>query len=643
MKIVTIIPLEKGAFKEDLTYFTTKNVCNGDIVKVSIRNKKILGLVISVKDLLESKSGVKDMSFKLKKIIEVKEHSIFRNEFIESTFLLSSYFASKKNTGVVSLIPSLFREKYDELEKFSQKNYEETKSEIKTEKLIFQANFEDRISYYKTLIRGQFALKKSVFIVLPTEYDIELFFQYLSKCIENFTFQMHSNMKSKKIIENYGQIMSSAHSVLILGTPQFLSIPRRDLGTIIIEHESSNAYRTIQKPHFDLRTFTEIYASKINAKLVLADTLLRYETIGRKDTDSLGEVYPMSYRTNLNRVKINILNPNEDKDKKYFKIFDEESIREIEDTLKKNKKVFIFSLRKGLATYTICKDCNEMINCDDCLAPLTLYLSRDGKKRMFVCNKCNIEKDPAIKCANCGSWNLIPLGIGTDTVYEELKKILPKIKIFKLDKESTKTAKEAEKIIKEFEKEKSAILIGTEMAFYYLKEKIDLSIIASFDSLWSIPNYKMGEKIIQLLLSILSKTERKLIIQTKNKNDSALLAVKGENLLPYVREELEDRRNLNYPPYKRFIKITFMGDKEDSIKAKNLISLLFKEYAPDIFSGFIAKNKNLFITNALIKLEPLKWSLPELSHNSSIDMHLYNLLSSLPPSYKISVDPEDLL
>ena len=35
--------------------------------------------------------------------------------------------------------------------------------------------------------------------------------------------------------------------------------------------------------------------------------------------------------------------------------------------------------------------------------------------------------------------------IGTDTVFEEIKSKFPKIKIFKLDRESVKTNKEAEK------------------------------------------------------------------------------------------------------------------------------------------------------------------------------------------------------
>ncbi len=671
MKIVTVIPLEKGVFKTDLTYFTAKDIKNGSIVNVPIRNKKILGLVISCQDVNNMKSGIKDMSFKLKKIIEVKDHSIFKNEFLESAFQLSSYFVSKKNSGVISLVPAIFREKYDQIEKFSKSDFLKNRpltdslkdgSSIKTEKLLLQAQLEDRISFYKTLIRGHFALKKSVFMVLPTEYDIEIFEQALSKGIENFTFAMHGGLKPKKIIENYEKIINSPHGVLILGTAQYLSIPRLDLGTIIVEHENSYAYKMFPRPHFDLRIFAELYAAKIGAKFILGDTLLRYETIARKEIENLGEVYPLSFRTNFDEEAIHIINPNPNKEDNLealppnggkaskFKIFSEKSIEDIEHTLKNKKNVFIFSLRKGLATYTICKDCNQTINCDKCLAPVVLYVSRDGKKRMFVCNRCNIEKNSETKCANCEGWNLMPLGIGTDTIFEEIKNKFPKIKIFKLDRESVKTNKEAEKIIKEFSAKggftscgEGKILVGTEMVFFYLKEKVNLSVVASFDSLWSIPNYKMSEKILQLLLSTISKTEEKIIIQTKNKNDSALLAVKSENLLSFVREELEDRKNLGYPPYKRFIKITYLGDKEGSVEAKKALREVFKEYAPEIFSGFLAKNKNQYVTNALIKMDPQKWSLPEFSHGSSIDQNLFNLLASLPPSYEVSVDPEDLL
>src|SRR5258708_4605988 len=233
---------------------------------------------------------------------------------------------------------------------------------------------------------------------------------------------------------------------------------------------------------------------------------------------------------------------------------------------------------------TVCQDCGEVLMCDTCRAPLVLYTSKDGSKRIFVCNRCEIQKGTDIICENCGSWNLVPLGIGTDTVYEYLKEVFQKegIKTFKLDKESAKTKKGAEHIAKEFEENPGSIMVGTEMALFYLKDKVNMSMIASFDALWSIPNFRMSEKVIQIMISILSFTKEKFIIQTKNDKDPAILAVKRENLLPFVRSELEDRKKLGYPPYKRFIKITHLGDKNQAVEARRMLQEIFKEYEPEI-------------------------------------------------------------
>ena len=649
MKIISVIPFKKGIPKGDLTYFTSLEVAVGNIVTVSIKSKKILALVTSVEELKDKKSNVKGMNFNLKKVIENKGNSIFPKELLETIFDTNKYFAQNKNNTIASLIPNVFLEGYDNLAKIkitSPKNFSNVSSSIKSEKLLFQAPFLDRISIYKTLVRESFARNKSVFLVLPTESDINKFKDQISKGIEQFTFPLHSGISAKKNLITCEKVLASSHPVLLIGTPPFLSIPEGNLGTIILEHESSSAYKTVGGSHLDLRVFAEIYASKINAKFILADEMLRYETIGRKDTDNLIPLHPLSFRIDF-IGDIEILGKNEK-----FKILKEESVEEIRSAISNKKNVFIFSLRKGLATMTICRECGETISCEDCGAPQVLYTSHQGKKRIFVCNRCQKDKDGDTVCPSCGSWNLMPLGIGTDTVYEEVKRLFPlghsptgepKIKIFKLDKESAKTAKGAEKIVKEFESSSGAILIGTEMAFSYLKEKVPLSIIASFDSLWSIPNFKMSEKIIQIMLSIINSAKKKVIIQTKNEKDKALMAIKSANLLSFVREELEDRKNLDYPPYKRFIKITHLGDKDQTLKARKMLEEMFKEYSPEIFSGFVARLQGKYATNALLKIEPKKWSLPEISTNSSIDDSLLNKLHSLQPTFEIYVDPEDLL
>ena len=651
MKILSVIPLKKGIFKTDLTYFTNLDISVGNIVSVPIRSKKVLALVTSEEELKEAKSHIKGMDFNLKKVIENKGASIFTKEFLETIFDTSKYFAQNKNNIIPYLIPNIFLEEYDKIAKFTKIEPSEEKAvskSIRAEKLLLQYGLQDRISIYKTLIRESFAKGKSVFIVLPTQFDIDIFNKQLSKGIEKFTFSIHSGISTKKNLITYEKIITSDHPVLMLGTPPFLSIPKKDIGIIILEHENSNAYRMIGWPHLDLRIFVEIYASKINAKFIMGDGMLRFETIGRKEIDNLNPLHPLSFRIDF-EGEIYILGKNKEEKEKKFQIFKDQSIEEIKNTLKNKKSVFIFSLRKGLATQTLCKDCGDTVSCEKCGAPLVLYMSHQGKERMFVCNRCQKNMGGDIACASCKSWNLIPLGIGTDTVYEEIEKFMstqidfPKIKIFKLDKESAKTAIGAKKIIEEFEKNPGSILIGTEMAFFYLKEKVPLSIIASFDSLWSIPNFKMNEKIIQIILSTIDNTIQKVIIQTKNENDPALLAIKSTNLLSFVREELEDRNKLSYPPFKRFIKITHLGDKEQTIKARKMLEENLKEYSPEIFSGFVTRLKGKYVTNALIKINPQRWSLPELSDNSFIDENLLSKLLFLQPSFEISVDPEDLL
>ncbi len=646
MKIISVIPLQKGILKGDLTYFTNLNVSVGDIVVVPLRSKKVLALATSIEELREAKSNVRGMKFNLKKILENKGKSVFSSEFLYSIFDTSKYFAQNINNTLVSLIPNTFLEEYEKIIKIKNKsvikkgNIENTKK-IKAEKLLFQYRTEDRISVYRTLIRESFARNKSIVMVLPTQFDIEKFEKQLSRGIEQFTFVVHSGNTAKKNLLTYEKIISSDHPVFILCTPPFLAIPRKDINTIILERENSNAYRTISRPHLDLRIFVEIYASRINARLIIADDILRYETIERKNTDDLAPLHPLSFRTDFTG-EIEVFGRQKRNDKK-FSIFSNESIKEIKFALENKRNVFIFSLRKGLATMTVCKDCHETVNCEACGAPLVLYLSHKGKKRMFVCNRCEKEIGGDIACASCGSWNLIPLGIGTDSVQEEIKKLFPKNNIFKLDKESAKSTSGAKKIISEFEKAKGAILVGTEMTFFYLKEKVSLSVIASFDSLWSIPNFKMGEKIVRILFSVIENTKEKIIIQTKNKEDSAILAIKSGNLLSFVREELDNRRELNYPPFRRFIKITHLGTKDQTIKAREELKEIFQEYSPEIYSGFITKLKNKYVTNALIKIDTRKWSLPELKEDASIDENLLKKLTALPTSFDVLIDPEDLL
>jgi primosomal protein N' (replication factor Y) len=646
MYIVTVIPIKKGIQGEYLSYFYSENLTPGTMVLIPIRSKEENAIVIDSEEVLSLKSEIKNKDYQLKKIIRVKGETPFSKDFFIACQITKKYFVS--NTGVIikSLLPSLFLDKIDKLNKIP----EQTSGDIVTtnEKFIFQTNEKDRLAFYRTLIRESFAKKESVFICVPTKYDINLFYKELSKGIESFTFSFHLELSSKKIIENYNSVASKDHPVLIIGTGMFLSVARQDTKTIIIEKESSEAYKQLSRPYVDIRSFAEILSSIKNIKLIFGDTLLRPETLNRYDQGELYEIAPPSYRLfktdNLEIVDMS----NKEESKNKFQIISKEIIEMITESFKKNESVFLFTLRKGLAPMTVCNDCKHVLLCPSCSTPIVLYgpkqdkENKEDRSRIFMCNKCGRKERTEVSCPTCNSWNLVPLGVGIDKVALELKTLFPNTKIFQIDKENTRTPKEAREEIDSFNKNPQSILLGTEMAFSFIEENIYASGVISLDGLFSIPSFNMGQKIIHLFEKLVSITENKIIIQTRIPDNKILQSIMSGNVLSYLREDINERKRFGYPPFKRLIKITFEGSSSDTEKTRNFLEKNLALYDPQIFSAFVSKVRGNYITNTVLKVDIQNWPLIEKG-GSKIINDLYQSLQGLPPSFSINVDPEDLL
>ena len=543
MKIVTVIPLVRG-IKKELTYFAKADPGLGRIVIVPTRKKFIEALVIDVKDLREHKSAVKISEFGLRKIQELKGAPIWDKAFFESCRRASKYFAHPLGEIIATFLPKNFLDARHKLA--LGKEYLASKSDFRAEKLVLQTLLDDRIDFYKTFIRESFAKKSSVFFVLPRLADIEFFAKRLSFGLEPYTFCLHGKLTPKKQIEIYNKIMTTDHPVLVFGTGSFLFLPRPDLKIFILEKEASDEYRTVAN-NLDVRIFVEILAEERNAKLILADTILRLETIEGVNQGLFSEVLPMNFRLAALPEIIH---------QEKFSILELPTFKMIQEN--QSGQTFLFALRKGLATLIICHDCQTPVICEKCSRPLILAGERE---RAFVCHSCRATRSAGEKCANCLGWNLVPLGIGAERVYGEIKKDFPGRSVILFEKE---------KDINNFFETPGAILIGGENALALLKDRVNSSAVISFDTLWNIPDFRMNEKIIQILIELLEKTKKKTVIQTRHD-----LEIK-ENLLDFVREEQSLRKKYGYPPFTRLIEIIMREDN----RAKK-ITEEFEKWAPE--------------------------------------------------------------
>ena len=657
MYIVTVIPIQKGFQKENLTYFSPTEIELGSIVTVPLRSKTIDGIVINIENARDQKYDLKKADFQLKKVVGVKGPSPFSQIFFNACEKMKDYTVSNTGTIIKALLPATFLENLKDLrqnKKIEEEIGEDKKDEeiknIKQEKLIFQALTTDRLSCYRTLIREAFAKKESIFICVPTRYDIEQLKIELTKGISQYVFSFHGDLSKKVLINTYNSCLNEPHPILIIGTGMFLSIYRSDIKTIIIEHESSDAYKQYARPFIDIRSFAEILSSIEKVKLIFGDTLLRPDTLERHDKGELGEIASPLFRLPQaeRQLVVDMKEQVDEKGSKTFTVLSDTTKKMISYAIDHNESVLLFTVRKGLAGVTVCHDCGHTLLCPTCSTPIVLYGSKQRNatkivnSRIFMCNKCGRKETTEVKCPECSSWNLTPLGIGTDRVYEEVKKLYPNTKIIQMDKETISTDKEAHEKIAEFYKNPGSILIGTEMVFSYINTEVIHSAIISLDGLLSIPSFNITQKILHIIEKLHEITKRNLIIQTRNPENPILEHILNGNVLPLYREDLKERKQFGYPPFKRLIKITFAGTASETEKARSFIDKYLGGYEPQIFSAFIGKVKGQYITNTVIKIDPNLWPLP-IDDKKMTSTHLSENLYRLSPTFSINVDPEDLL
>ena len=106
-----------------------------------------------------------------------------------------------------------------------------------------------------------------------------------------------------------------------------------------------------------------------------------------------------------------------------------------------------------------------------------------------------------------------------------------------------------------------------------------------------------------------SKSQGRVLIQTKNINHSLNIKLKLNDDLNYYKRELVLRKEFSYPPYIKLIKIKFRSKNRELLyNGSNWFSDALKNNITSKVLGpeypLVSKIKNEFLMNLLIKIKP---------------------------------------
>src|SRR3989344_8691318 len=293
MKLIHVIPIAKGISKEELSYFYRQDILPGTLVTVPLRSKERPAIVIGSSDATIEKTAIKNSSFSLKKIRSVDRENFLRPEFIRAVKKTAVYFAGTPGATLSLLLPESI---FEHIEKITSTIRTDEPTKKVAEQYAFQGEDEERLSGYRSLVREEFAKKHSVLFILPTVQDILRFKGKLERGVEQYSFSLHSYKSGREIVKVWNEIVETPHPVLFFTTPKFISIPRLDIATVIIERENSSSYKMQARPFIDARRFAENYAREISAKLIRADLEPSIETLSRVKSGELMEFGPVKKR-----------------------------------------------------------------------------------------------------------------------------------------------------------------------------------------------------------------------------------------------------------------------------------------------------------------------------------------------------------
>ena len=635
MFLIKCLPIAKSLNKDFLSYFSKESIEKGSLIKVSVRKKNVKALVIECTSIREAKTELRKALYSLKKVTSITSKNFLSKKYLDAIQRTSEYYGTSMGQTLYQLIPAPILENTALLSTFNKKGiyFSPTKSDTNL-KYVMQDNTEERFGYFKSLIREEFAKKNSLFICLSQNEDIKQTKEILERGIEKYVATFHKEMTRKDFQEEWKKASNQKHPVVIIATPRWLFIPRDDIKTIVIEKENSEGWKTISRPFLDIRVFSEIYAEEIGAKIIFSDTFLRVDTLYRHKQGELQKFEQVKWRLDL-KEDICLIN---NTDIKYkigeFKALSSLVIKEIEKSIKSGQNVFVYTTRKGLSPVTICNDCGHYVLCNNCKSPMVLYTGKGSNN--FKCHQCGEMRDATEKCAKCGSWNLVDLGIGFEKVKKEIQERFEHVNIFELNKDLKINNTKATKIVENFYNTKNSILIGTEFALSYLNKKIGTIVISSLDSLFSIPDFRIREKIFRIMIQCRNLSKGKLIIQTRNLSDVSIESIVDGNLLSFYNQEISERKILDYPPFGLFIKLTTRGTLSQVSKSSEIIKEMVKEYNLDdvsYFSSSHEKKGEQKAFNVVIKVQKDTWP----------NQEILNFLRLVPPNFELKIDPDNLL
>ncbi len=440
--------------------------------------------------------------------------------------------------------------------------------------------------------------RQAIFIV-P---EIALTAQTVRRVVARFPGKVcliHSRLSPGELYDTWRRCREGLVPIVV-GTRSALFAPLPDVGLVCIDEEHDDSFKNFSTPHYDARAVAEWMMDDNDGAVILGSATPDLETFHRAHDPESELIYlhlpdrimghrqrilaqtererlPTRYHAEpytgddtltIDLPPVQLVDMREELKHGNTSIFSRALQEALTQTLGQGEQAILLLNRRGASTYVFCRDCGYVVHCPRCDMPLTHHQYSESLR----CHHCGHEERTPATCQNCKSRRIKFFGAGTQQVEEELSSRFPRARIVRWDSDTARRPEMHDAILLRFLNHEADVMVGTQLVAKGLDlPRVTLVGVISADVGLNLPDFRAGERTFQLLTQVAGRAGRGLlggqvILQTYQPEHYAIQAASQHDYAGFYARELEYRRELGYPPFRRLARILFSDAQENKAR-----------------------------------------------------------------------------
>lgn len=422
----------------------------------------------------------------------------------------------------------------------------------------------------------------------------------------------HSRFSDNERVDIWKKLLSTNKPYVIIGARSSLFLPFARLGLIIVDEEHEPSFKQYDPaPRYNARDAALMLAKLHGAKSLLGSATPSIETYYKATNGKYGLVELTKRFQESVLPDVELIDMRLQRLKKRNKGIISEPLEDvIALTLKEGKQVILFQNRRGFAPVMICKACGWTPKCENCDVSMVYHKYSDS----LHCHYCGHTMRVPQLCPACGENAVETFGYGTERIAEEISEQFGESRVSRMDLDTTRNKDSYQELISDFSSHKTDILVGTQMVTKGLDFGNVLTVgVLNADTMLNFPDFRSNERAFNMMEQVAGRAGRrnekgKVLIQTTDTENPVLNYVRNHDYLGFYEEEIQERENLNYPPFTKIIMI-YLKNKDRKIvdEAAVLMAMALRDvFGPRVLGPekpFISRIATYNLQQIMLKVE----------------------------------------